>query len=850
MRHELAATGWWLFGLGVSILLFTAGLLALTTLSLWLGIVVPASAVPVAAIFTAIVVALWARSRFSHRPMWAATSILTAAAAIVVGSLLVGGAVLDTSFDGQWYHQEAMVQMADGWNPVYGELTPSDLGDEQARLQINGYPKASWLWGLALYRFTGGIEYTKALSFPLMAAAFAITAAALLGFGGLSRRVAILTALAAAANPVAITQTLNSQLDGDLVSLFLIAGASLVLAARDGGRDVLAALVMAIAIAINLKLTAAPYLAIIVVGSLLLMLVATRRPVPRRVLVAIARGFLIGGLVLGFHPYVTNLWRHGHPLYPIMGPDKDVLIQPSSVNRLTLAARSVFSPSRQFGRDRPVEESLSENPLKMPFTVTEEEIAAFRYPDVRGGGLGPLYGGLLIVAAALLIALGFAGRRWLVVGGLAVIPLVVTVLILPHPWFARLVPQGWLIPLVLIPVVWAAGGRAARLLAWTALITALINVSLVTVGYGPATLRHSALIKHRLQQLRRLPQPIALNLSPFQSNRARLAESGLLVTRVRDQDRRLQVLLGRHQPRITRVTPQPEAGVLYVAWEEVPEATHYTVAVLVPAPAGPGGGALSVVSRTVLRSPAIVPVGNGECRVLISSCNLAGCGPPAISGPILVSDVRRPQPIFGHPEDGTTISSRRTLLSWLPVESGVEIGGPGQRSSYLVEVVDAVTGSPVATSFTQKIHLPVQLPPEGEWLARVAVQELEPSLDFHEIRFRTGAATTPTMVAPIAGMNVPEGSVGLGWTAVPGATAYEFFVTAPGRRTPAARGTTPGVSSTVTLAAENGAPTLLHAIARACYAKDGCRSGIGWGLWSSAGGIPPLAFTVIPARAP
>ncbi|MFN8642851.1 MAG: hypothetical protein U0802_14815 [Candidatus Binatia bacterium] len=71
----------------------------------------------------------------------------------------------------------------------------------------------------------------------------------------------------------------------------------------------------------------------------------------------------------------------------------------------------------------------------------------------------------------------------------------------------------------------------------------------------------------------------------------------------------------------------------------------------------------------------------------------------------------------------------------------------------------------------------------------------------------------------------------MGWTPLPGATLYEYFVAAPGINFAPVRGVTPGLSVQVPLAALGGTPTLYSAIVRACPASANCVSGsdTNWG---------------------
>lgn len=63
----------------------------------------------------------------------------------------------DTTRDGVAYHQEAIMQIKDGWNPI---LTP--LPDSVPyRLYINYYPKAFWINAATIYDFTEKIESGK-----------------------------------------------------------------------------------------------------------------------------------------------------------------------------------------------------------------------------------------------------------------------------------------------------------------------------------------------------------------------------------------------------------------------------------------------------------------------------------------------------------------------------------------------------------------------------------------------------------------------------------------------------------------------------------------------------------------
>jgi hypothetical protein len=104
------------------------------------------------------------------------------------------------------------------------------------------------------------------------------------------------------------------------------------------------------------------------------------------------------------------------------------------------------------------------------------------------------------------------------------------------------------------------------------------------------------------------------------------------------------------------------------------------------------------------------------------------------------------------------------------------------------------------------------------------------------------------MVTPTHQGTVPAGNVQVGWTPLPGATLYEYFVAVSGSSAGAAYGVTPGTFVQVPLGAVGGQATVYNAIARACPSGATCVAGsdAGWGPWSNVAGTGVTTFTVLP----
>jgi hypothetical protein len=832
-----------LHALGATILCLALSITSIGTLALWFGGRVGAAVVPAACVVTAITVVLWTRRHRPDRWLLGAAVLLSLGAGVIGFSTLAGGRVLDATFDAQWYHQEALIHLSEGWNPVYHELDSTRHPEDRTRMQLNGYPKATWIWGSALYAFTGRIEHAKAFSLPLLVAAFAVTCSALLGLGRIPHWIAVACAMAMAANPIAVTQILNVQLDGDLVSLLLIAVASLLIYARSGSPLSLATLAVATALGINVKLSAPAYFVLLISGGVVFLLSVDRARVTGRLLTAAAGGVICGGFILGFHPYVTNLLRHDHPLYPVMGPDKVVMIQPAETGRLELLAVSVLSRSHQVASSVEVDDALDRRALKLPFTVDPSEVKAFIMPDIRVGGWGPLFSSILLMAAATFVFASYRDLRWCLAALLVSAPVVVTVLIFPHPWFARFVPQGWLAPLVLIPLAWASRRRWPRILAALTVVVALVNVSLVTAGYLLPTIRHSEYLKGYLLELASRRSVIELDLRPFRSNRIRLHDLGVQFVEVEDRHRRLQVYLGNPEPRILSVEHQENSEYAVVDWTRVIDATHYQVELMLPPPAGPGGGPLTVLRRHVDEPPATLPVPHGDAHVLVRSCNLLGCGMPSTSGLRRFTAPDRSEVVLGHPQDGETIRRPEVLFSWLPADA------PGETSVvYHVEVEDLATGQTVVDEITATPYHGARFGRDGDWLVRISCQKAGRPPTPAQAFFKTLGVSAPTMLAPDDGSSFYGGEIELEWSPVPGIDQYEYFVAVVGESTATVRAVTSTTSARVPLGARGRHPTTYSAIVRACLAAEGCRDGseIGWGPWSLNAGTGAPVFTVTP----
>ncbi len=604
-------------------------------LKLMVGLPISGIEVVLAVLVTMVGLAVWLVR--VHGPKWWVgwVSIIGAVAMVILPSAVLGERVLDDTWDGQWFHQEAVIQLADGWNPFRADLDPADVPREGARIRINGYAKATWLWGAPLYSFTGRIETAKAFSFPLAVAAGLSVLACLLLITPLRPLTATVVAVAAAANPVAVVQFLNTYQDGALASMLTICAASLALWVRTGSRIGLAMATAAGVGASAIKLTGPVYVIIFVVAAVGWLVWNGKWRHQWRAL-AIA----VGLATIGLHAasggtYLTNTVRHGHPLFPVFGPEKAPIVETSPHHRLQVMAASIFSRSRPGPEDYGSVESLIRwRGLKIPFVFDGGELSAFMRPWVRIGGWGPLFGGVVLLTAVLLVVSAF--RRHSRVGLILLVaaPLAISVVVNPVCWKARYVPQSWLVPLVIAVVVLATSkGRLERLLVGAILVTACANSLLVAWGHVPAVVHNSNRLRTHLLDLDEGRRPINVDFGPFRANRVRLAELGIDFSEVEDDHCSLAVYNGFASAKVIRSEVEEASDgerLVSLQWKPTPGARSYRVGI-VDHPAGELNVEGAEPPHIETSGPeAVVLVGPHRTTLTLEICNDLGCCPPKV----------------------------------------------------------------------------------------------------------------------------------------------------------------------------------------------------------------------------
>ncbi|WP_346354884.1 hypothetical protein [Azotosporobacter soli] len=442
---------------------------------------------------------------------------------IIGGALIIANLFYDVSYDGEVYHQEAIRQLANGWNPWHQYL---ERNMSHSAILLDHYARGPWIYGAAFYSATGQLETGKAAHLILLAAALLYSVSALRQMG--SRYLtAWLIAAAVALNPVAIYQSLSFYIDGQLASLLLCLAAAAALYLKGDRRQEIG-IVSAIVLAANVKFTGIVYAVLWSVLFLAALWFGHRRDAIRHFVVTALAGGVLGAVVIGWNPYMTNLFYYGHPFYPLYGAgannmDIMTLNFPTGFAQLNMLSKLVMAnlveSSNGFDNLAPI--------LKWPFALRPAELAPFVYgADVRLGGFGPWFSGIALLTLLLLPGL-VRERKRTKAALLMALAILLTVLINPEAWWARYAPQIWLLPAV---VAWAAfqtDCRWQRFGGVLVLVAMAVNIFLVGAAYGLGNYYATSAYRQEAALLAARPQPLKLWFGVFNSNEVRMKELGV-----------------------------------------------------------------------------------------------------------------------------------------------------------------------------------------------------------------------------------------------------------------------------------------------------------------------------------
>lgn len=369
--------------------------------------------------------------------------------------------IYDTSWDGRDYHQAAILFLKDGWNPFY--IAVSDFVKNnydytvfnESLLWVQSYVKFEEIFAASVFSTIGKIEAGKIINYlsVLVLLFYSVYIIEKPVFSDLTKRVKFLILSVLVLNPVFLVQMSTYYNDG-LIYCYLMM-LILTIFNIEYNNKILMSDIMVIFISgvilSNIKMGGLLYL-VFFIGVYLIYLAIKKFKDRLTKLLILSLLIVFTVVVTGINPYFTNVKQMHNPFYPLIGADKSSFLStnmPQQFVNKTMPYKlfySVFSKSENL---KPFYKR--ECTLKLPLTVNFiGEMPHFEEPDVRVGGFGPFWSGILLLS--LFLFLSFQTKEFYLkqISSFIILLILLSVLVNPENWWARYVPQFWFFPLSVV----------------------------------------------------------------------------------------------------------------------------------------------------------------------------------------------------------------------------------------------------------------------------------------------------------------------------------------------------------------------------------------------------------------
>ena len=370
----------------------------------------------------------------------------------------------DLTIDGNTYHKSAIAFIKNGWNPLYETAREFQENnqeviqipeDSRIDLWMEHYPKATWIIAAVIYEYTGNIESGKCITIILNIMLLIILYNCLIKI--LDKKWVYLLCLLTALNPILLVQWYSYYVDGLMGILFAIEILLLMnIKPKEKMNKIEWMCLASIAsIMVNIKFTGLLCSGVIAAVYYFYWLIKNRKEkdfmtILKRVTIAFSIVYIIAIFLVGANSYTID---HHMPLYPLMGKNKvDIIttMQPKSFTNKTKIEKFVIS---LFSKTENV--TYDNNPtLKFPLRVYRSELEVNEIPDIRIGGFGPLFAMVMMITIVLLgiglYKLYKNDKNKLIIFALPIISILISMILVGESWWARYIPQFYILPLMSI----------------------------------------------------------------------------------------------------------------------------------------------------------------------------------------------------------------------------------------------------------------------------------------------------------------------------------------------------------------------------------------------------------------
>lgn len=427
---------------------------------------------------------------------------------ILFFTTLVATVTFDRSSDGNTYHKDAIGVLKEGFNPVYESSADfiKKRTDESKKLKnysiwTDHYAKANWIIAANFYSLTNNIESGKAMNFITLYLVFGFLAFSLSQY--LTKYKAVILAFLVVFNPITASQ-LFTYYNDQLVCLYLFLAIAFLIQLDHNIHDKKNWLYYGLTFILlaNMKFNGLGYLLVFSFFFVCRYLYKSYRQqiflkTFQKLCCYFIPLFVISLLIVGYPTYVKNTIDHHNPFFPLYDDKGEDIItqqQPQKflkMNHLEKLFYATFSRANNLRKNDKTE-------LKIPFTISKDEIIPAMSNDLRISGFGLLYSGLLICSLLILIIYYplYKQNSWILYTLFITCGLLI---FMSESWWARYTPHFYLFLLLSLYILFRYGKHPFTKKIYVAII--LVNALIPFCGNTYYTITNSIQIRKTLCQL-------------------------------------------------------------------------------------------------------------------------------------------------------------------------------------------------------------------------------------------------------------------------------------------------------------------------------------------------------------
>lgn len=436
--------------------------------------------------------------------------------------------IFDWSYDGMYYHKEAIIDLKEGWNPFYQSSLDATVfaSYPDMDLWLDNYPKGLWLFSAVIYSLTNLLETAKAVNILFIIPVFSVAVDVMKTVYQMNRQKSVIFGLLFAMNPVFICQLFTSYNDlavGAIVIITMLLSMKIVSEKASNYTYLLLAAV--IAVSCTVKFTA-PVLAGIVLLIFGIWYAMKHRREPKHLAKPVAvvlAAFIAGVCLLGFDPYIKHIMNHQNPVYPVLGEGAYDIMNTNppkgfeNKNAVEKLLASVFSKTNNLPEEAPE--------LKIPFTIHSSEWIHLSNADIRVGGFGVLFSGVFLLSLVIFFVALCHNKKIRMETAAAFAAIFLLLLFFPESWWARYASYAYYLPVFILAE--AANLRKTKVFSGVTICLIALN----SLFFAGCVLKTGVEVTHqlkvKLEEIKSHQKTVIVRVNDFPTHRKLFEEFGI-----------------------------------------------------------------------------------------------------------------------------------------------------------------------------------------------------------------------------------------------------------------------------------------------------------------------------------